>query len=67
LEVSLLPVPAVGEVVAAVLATLAAAPEPHAPKVSAAAEQRAASDTARIPMNLLLLSMFPPLAIRRAR
>jgi hypothetical protein len=67
LAVSLLPVPAVGEVVAAVLATLAAAPEPHANKVSAAAEQRPASDPIRVPIDLLLLSMFPPLATRRAR
>jgi hypothetical protein len=63
LELSLLPVPAAGETVAAPLARLAAAPEPHAKKVSAAAEHKPASDANRTSMDLLLLFMFPPLVV----
>src|ERR1700724_813014 len=44
LELPLLPVSAAGETVGAALARLAAAPEPHAKKVSAAAEHKPASD-----------------------
>jgi hypothetical protein len=63
LELSLLPVPAAGETVAAPLARFAAAPEPHAKKVSAAAEHKPASDANRTSMDLLLLFMFPPLVV----